>query len=91
MEMNEKDAIATAKNYVVDLYSDDKINDVGLEEIEFDDQSKRWLVTIGITRLTAANNFVTSLGGTPLRSYKLVAIDGETGRALSLKDREFSH
>ena len=91
MEMKEKEAIAIAKNYVVDLYADDKVNDVGLEEIEFDKKTKCWLVTIGITRLTAANNFVTSLGGTPLRSYKRVAIDDKTGRALSLKDREFSH
>ena len=89
--MDIKEAVATAKHYVVDLYSDEKIKNVGLEEVEFDDQKGYWLVTVGLTRITPANDFVSALGGTPQRLYKMVTINGATGKPLSLRDREFSH
>ena len=89
--MDRKEAVAVARDYVVDLFSDEKINDVGLEEIEYDRRRGKWLVTVGLTRVTDANIFLKELGGVPRRSYKLVTIDEKTGQAISLKDREFSY
>lgn len=86
-----KEAVATAKTYVEDLYSGEQIKNVGLEEVEFDDQKRFWLVTVGLTRVTPANDFVSALGGTPQRLYKMVTINDSTGKALSMRDREFSH
>ena len=90
--MNMKEAARTAKEYVADLYAGEQITDVGLEEIEFDDRSNDWVVTIGFAR--PWDQRINSLAATlerkrvPARSYKVVRIDDDDdGRITSLKDR----
>ena len=90
--MNMKEAARTAKEYVADLYAGEGITDVGLEEIEFDDRSNDWVVTIGFARPwdQKVNNLAATLERkqVPARSYKVVRIDDDDdGRITSLKDR----
>ncbi len=87
--MDVKEAVQTAKKYVAELFTDETIADVGLEEVEFNNMSNNWEVTIGFSRpWDHTNPVVAALGEHPSRrSYKLVRIDGDDGRVISITDR----
>lgn len=87
--MDVKEAARTAKNYIADLFADERITDVGLEEIERDANQRFWNVTVGFSRPWDQRNLaVTTLGQARLRrSYKLLRIDDETGTVHSVRDR----
>jgi len=97
--MDVKQVVAEAKNYVKSLYEDEQISNIGLEELEYDDSSKVWSVTIGFSRPWHFHKEVGSLqigstlrglmehSGKPLeRSYKVVRISNN-GDIISLRDR----
>ena len=45
--MDVKEAVAIAKRYITDLFADEGIAHLGLEEVLFDEWSGDWKVTIG--------------------------------------------
>ena len=90
--MDVKDAVRKAKEYVIDVFADDVIADVALEEVEFDDHDEKWKITIGFSRHWSApslfQDLAKSVGGRPAqRAYKLVLIDDASGDVLSVKHR----
>ncbi len=86
--MDVKEAVRTAKEYIAELFTDETITNIGLEEVEFNDTSNNWEVTIGFSRSWAINALVATLSHQPpTRSYKLVCINDASGKVLSLKDR----
>ncbi len=89
--MDMKEAARTAKEHVADLYAGEEITDIGLEEVEFNDHSNDWVITIGFSRPwdRKINNLAATLERkqVPARSYKVVRIDDDDGRVTSLKDR----
>ena len=48
--MDVKEAVRTAKEYLAELFAEETITDVGLEEVVFDDASNEWNITIGFSR-----------------------------------------
>ena len=86
--MDVKEASRRAKKYVIDVYRDENIANVGLEEAEFDELSDDWKITIGFSRPWNTKNPVTTVLGRsrPERSYKVVRIDDD-GHVKSLTDR----
>ena len=90
--MDVKEAVAVAKSYLTQLYLGEDITHVGLEEVEFDDVSDQWSVTIGFarpwdTRSLLTNALVSPANRAAARSYKVLRIDDGTGEVKSLKDR----
>ncbi len=87
--MNVKEAAKLAKDYVADLFSEEGINNVGLEEIELGDDRQFWEVTIGFSRPWDHGGLATvTLGQKGLRrSYKVLRIDNTNGNVASVKDR----
>ncbi len=94
--MHVKEAVRTAKEYVADLFIEEELVNVGLEEVEFDDASNRWTITIGFSRpwdragktTQRENVFSTRNEATPRpRSYKVLRINDESGQIESLTDR----
>ena len=87
--MDVKAVVQRAKTYVADLFDDEEISNVGLEEVEFDDSVDRWIVTIGFSRpWDQKNTFNVALGvGRAGRSYKVLQIADLDGRVVSLRDR----
>ena len=83
--MDVKEVVRVAKNYVAELFGEEGIVDVGLEEVDFD-QSDSWVVTIGFSRPWDRKIGPLLAGHTP-RSYKVVRIREEDGKVLSVKDR----
>lgn len=83
--MDVKKVVRVAKDYVDELFGDEMIVDVGLEEVDLD-ESDNWVVTIGFSR-PWDRKIGSVLGGQASRSYKVVRIRDEDGKVLSVKDR----
>lgn len=87
--MNVKEAVKLAKAYIADLYEDEEILHVGLEEVEFDDDGD-WRVTIGFSRAwdfekTDLQSDLLKAVGVPIgRSYKVVRIKDLDGQVRSV-------
>ena len=91
--MNVKDAVHTAKAYVADIFEDEQITRLGLEEVEFDSAIGEWRVTIGFNRLWDANNALTTALTSELyrnRSFKVVRIKDSSGEVSAIGDRVLS-
>lgn len=91
--MDVKEAIAAAKTYIQDIYADEQVTNLGLEEVEYLQQAGQWHVTLGFSRpwntpRTRAQEVLENLGAlsTMRRSYKVVTV-ADDGTILSMKDR----
>jgi hypothetical protein len=88
--MDVKEAVATAKSYVADLFAEENFSDLGLEEVSLDEQADQWVVTLGFARPweRAATGFLAAVqpGSKPRRSYKVVRISDKTREVVSLKN-----
>ena len=87
--MAVKEAVGTAKTYVADLFADEGITYVGLEQVVFDELTGDWKVTIGFSRpWNQLNAVVTALSPDRHgRAYKVVHIKDRDGSVASLTDR----
>ena len=80
-------AVRTAKEYLNTVYADEVIRDIGLEEVVFDEELKKWKITLGFFR---AWDPVASMFGSDEkknRSYKVISINDRNGEAESIIDR----
>ena len=87
--MDVKEAVRTAREYIRDVFKDEGIINVGLEEVVYKSGPPRWEVTIGFSRpWDQKGSLVTVLGeGRPARSYKVLRISNDSGKVESLTDR----
>ena len=87
--MHVKDAVRMAKTYVTDLFADEQIMNVGLEEIEFDGMTNVWRITIGFSRPWDQKKNLTAalVEGHQRRSYKVLLLDNISGEVHSVTDR----
>jgi hypothetical protein len=90
--MDVKEAVTRAKTYIMELFAQENISDLGLEEVSLDEPSGFWLVTLGFARPwdKEATGFanVLQMKISPHRSYKVVKISNDTGNVVSVKNRE---
>lgn len=88
--MNVKEAVSAAKQYIQELFADETITNLGLEEVEFNESMKEWQVTIGFSRPWDRLGGLSGLATYPnqMRSYKVVRISNETKSIISVKNRE---
>lgn len=86
--MDVKQAVEVAKNHVEDLFGEEDIINMGLEEVELDEEGS-WRITIGFSR-PWDRNVGSILSGENARSYKIVILRDEDGRVLSVKDWNIS-
>ena len=90
--MDVREAVGLAKSYVTDLFADEAITHVALEEVVFDEISGDWKITIGYSphwNQVSALSEKLRAGRPDLhnRSYKVVRIRDQDGRVISLTDR----
>lgn len=96
--MDVKDAVKIAKVYVADIFMDENISHIGLEEVEYMESKDVWRVTIGFQRswkksLVGVPTAFSEMYGTPKtedRWYKVLEINDKAGQVLSMKDREIA-
>jgi len=91
--MDAKTAVELAKIYIQDLFADEQITDLGLDETEYDQASKTWIITIGFSRpwntpRTRAQEILENLGAASglRRSYRAITISDD-GQIISMKRR----
>ena len=87
--MEAKEAARTAKDYIIDLFGDEAITGVGLEEVDLDMGSSDWRITIGFYRPLSQRGTLTTVFGKQheARSYKVVSINKHSGNVSSVTDR----
>ena len=91
--MDVKQAAQAARKYVTDVFADDTISYIALEEVEFDEGSDVWRITLSFLRPTGTKNSLDviapglSRGENVQRSYKIVNVDDQSGRVISVKHR----
>jgi hypothetical protein len=91
--MNVKEAVVMATAHIRDLFEHEEISNLGLEEVEFDQSSSEWIVTVGFSRpWDYPQNALAALGsgraGNPKRSYKIVTINDNNSSVVGIKNRE---
>jgi hypothetical protein len=90
MEVGE--AINQAKQAFSQIFAGEKISDITLEEVNYDEATNVWEITLGFTRqsLDRSNplaNALLAVNPKLERSYKVVRIS-DLGKFLSVKNRE---
>lgn len=91
--MDVKEAVALAKSYILALFKGEDIKNLGLEEVELDQQENEWIVTIGFSRpwdeSPSPLNPLSAISSssTLRRSFKIVRISN-SGEVMSVKARE---
>lgn len=87
--MDVKQAVQIAKKHITEIFADEPIENVGLEEVEFDEIKNAWAVTIGFSRFWGhPSNFVRAFDSDAARTFKTVRIDDKSGRVQSVKHRD---
>ena len=81
--MGPKEAVGVAKHHILDLFADEGIVNVGLEEIET--EGDYWKITIGFSRRWDSG--IGSILGGSGRAYKVLRISEKDGQILSVRDR----
>lgn len=91
--MDVKEAVRAAKEYVNEVFVGENVRHVSLEEVLFDESENAWKVTIGFFRAWDDSRDTSArLLGLPdwkSRAYKVVKLDDETGKVVSLTHRRF--
>lgn len=85
-ELQVKEAVSIAKRYVADLFADEGVVGLGLEEVDYDEFRNEWRITLGLSRSQNAGglgNLLAAIG----RQYKVVTIDSSR-KVRSVKNRE---
>ena len=97
--MEAKAAVKAAKAYIEAIFSEEGIDEVGLEEIEFDDARDTWRITIGFRRphfrrppatkeKTFSSSFFEDRARWLDRWYKVVLVSNANGAVTGMKDRQ---
>ena len=87
--MDVKRAIELAKGYIQEIFREDDISEGAREEVEFDDATSYWRITIGFSRPWEQRQGLIARG-LHSRTYKTVGIDDGTGKVRSVKNREIA-
>jgi hypothetical protein len=99
--MAAKEAVRRALELAKEIFTDEKITNLGLEEVDYDTARKAWLITVGFSRPWdyrqkessgwGVNPLLQSADGyepQPAREYKIVQLSDETLELLAIKNRE---
>lgn len=96
--MDNKAAIKIAKNYVAEIFAEEHVSDIALEEINRPDPNI-WEITIGFNRPTgtALNKFMAEFAtgltgrhpdGPVRRSLKIVRVSNDNGEVIAMNDSD---
>ena len=88
--MQIHEAVTAAKKYVSEIFAEERIMHLALEEVEFDEAPRVWNITLGFSwSWDAPQSTIAMIARSQWpRHYKVVRISDDTGRVLSIKNRE---
>jgi hypothetical protein len=85
--MDVKQAVTIAKDWLYDVLKDEGITNVGLEEVDFDEDEGVWMITIGFSRpWNTTKNALTVISGEPAtrRAYRVIKVAEPNGTVTSM-------
>jgi hypothetical protein len=85
-----KTAVGNAKQWLASVLQEEGVSNVGLEEVEFDQEHDMWLITLGFSRpWNSVRNAFTAISGEPApkRAYRIIAVKEPNGEIISMKRR----
>ncbi len=91
-----KEAVKIARDFATELYQDEEVSNIGLEEVNFDETTQQWAVTIGfdtnrkkVSRpnkpLSIIGNLNNEVSEEPIRAYKVIRLDAVDGEFKGMK------
>ncbi|MBS9780037.1 MAG: hypothetical protein KGV51_05355 [Moraxellaceae bacterium] len=94
-----KKAVKIARDFTTEIYEDEEVANISLEEVNFDDTTQQWAVTIGfdtnrkkISRpnkpLSIIGNLNNEISEEAIRAYKVVHLDAEDGEFKGMTMRQ---
>ncbi|CCF85538.1 hypothetical protein [Nitrolancea hollandica] len=88
-----KEAVRLARAYLLDLFENESLPNLRLEEVELSDDGSHWLVTYGFTASEKDIEQPLFKGFGPSttrtrRDYKIIKINAQTGEPVSMTIRE---
>lgn len=81
-----KAAVQIALNFIAEIYKDENLSDVRLEEV--DSKGTEWWVTVGFRTPDTVAAIAESLGRKAPRDYKVVKVDSTTGEVIGMAMRQ---
>lgn len=88
--MKVKEIATYAIDHINDLFGEEKISNLGLEEVEFNSDTGEWEVTVGFSRpWDYPHGALATIAGeaSAKRTYKVVTVNDTSGNVLSVKNR----
>lgn len=82
-----KEAVRRAVVFLKDIYDKEDLDDVRLEEVEFLDATREWLITLGYQRRAKLVRHPFPDLAMPAREFKTLTIDADAGIVKSMKIR----
>jgi len=76
--MEVREAVKSAKDWVLDVMKEEHPVNLGLEEVEFDDKNRVWKITLGFSRpWNSTKNALSKLTGDDAlrRAYRTIIVD----------------
>lgn len=89
--MDAKQATKLARDWLIEMLADEQVSNLGLEEVELDEEKGVWRITLGFSRpWNTQRNALASLTGEPAsrRAYRVITVDDLRGNVVSMKKRD---
>jgi len=87
MNLTAQQAIRTAKAWIAEQLASEQVEDIGLEEVKFEDG--KWQITVGFSRPWDRRMLAAMVGGRlAARSYKVVVVSDEGSEVIEMRNRE---
>ncbi len=93
MSIDVKQAVKSAREQATLFFEEEDIKNLMLEEVEYDDNSDIWLITLGYdspntVKRRSGPNIYQTIQEEVKRVYKIFNLNGETGKFISMKIRD---
>jgi len=88
--MDVKEAVRSAKQWVLDVMDDEHPANLGLEEVAYNDKEQLWRITLGFSRAwNSSRGALASMSGEPLqkRAYRTILVDDRNGEVKGMQLR----
>jgi hypothetical protein len=87
--MDVKEAVRSAKRWVLDVMDDEHPANLGLEEVEYNDKEQLWKITLGFSRAwNSSRGALASISAKPQkRAYRTILVDDRSGEIKGMQLR----
>lgn len=96
--MDVKEAVRAAKTWILDVMEDEHPSNLGLEEVEYNDEKRVWKITLGFSRpwnspRSPPNNLL-AIAATEIplhkRAYRTIVVDDRNGEVKAMQRKAVS-